>query len=140
MCLCMNPPSHPGYLPSLQDPEARACAPQIPSTSKPQRRSGAQHPCAECPRTYIDQTDRSLDHRLREHRWALKNGDLWSSALAEHAISSNHQVDPSKAMVIDTHNHIQTYCMLGSWHFQYHQSPLSRERGPLPGLYAALLT
>ena len=44
-------------------------------------------------------------------------------------------------MVIDTHNHIQTqtHCMLEPWHIQ-HQSPLSREKGTLPGLYAALLT
>ena len=42
-------------------------------------------------------------------------------------------------MVIDTHNHTQTCCMLESWHIQHHQSPLNRERGTLPGLYAALL-
>ena len=32
--------------------------------------------------------------------------------------SSNHHVDISKAMVIDTHNHTQTRCMLESWHIQ----------------------
>ena len=96
-------------------------------------------PCAKCPCTYIGQTGRSLDHRLREHRQALKNGDLRSSALAEHVFSSNHQVDLSKAMVTDTHNHTQTRCMLESWHIQHHQSPLNRKRGTLPGLYAALL-
>ena len=96
-------------------------------------------PCSECPRTYIGQTGRSLDHRLREHCQALKNGDLGSSALAEHVFSSNHQVDQSKAMVIDTHNYTQTRCMLESWHIQHHQSTLNRERGTLPGLYAALL-
>jgi len=89
-------------------------------------------PCAECPRTYIGQTGRSLDHRLCEHRGALKNGDLGSSALAEHVFSSNHRVDLSKVMVIDTHNHIQTHCMLESWHIQHHQSPLNREKGTLP--------
>ena len=91
-------------------------------------------------RTYIGQTGRSLDHRLREHRRALKNGDVGSSALAEHVFSANHQVDLSKAMVIDTHNHTQTRCMLESWHIQHHQSPLNREKGTLPGLYAALLS
>ena len=82
------------------------------------RRKGVVYsiPCAECPRTYIGQTGRSLDHRLREHRRALKNGDVGSSALAEHVFSANHQVDLSKAMVIDTHNHTQTRCMLESWH------------------------
>ena len=83
---------------------------------------------------------RSLKHRLREHRRALKNEYLGSSALAEHVFSSNHQVDLSKAMVIDTHNHTQTRCMLESWHIQHHQSPLNREKGTLSGLYAALLT
>ena len=45
--------------------------------------------CAECPRTYIGQTGRSLDHRLHEHRRALKNGDLGSSAPTEHVFSAN---------------------------------------------------
>ena len=74
------------------------------------------------------------------HCRALKNGDLGSSALAEHVFSADHQVDLSKAMVIDTYNHTQTRCMLESWHIQHHQSPLNREKGTLPGLYAALLT
>ena len=106
------------------------------------RRKGVVYsiPCAECPRTYIGQTGRSLDHRLREHRRALKNGDVGSSALAEHVFSANHQVDLSKAMVIDAHNHTQTRCMLESWHIQHHRSPLNREKGTLPGLYAALLS
>ena len=46
----------------------------------------------------------------------------------------------SPGMVIDTHNHIQPRCMLESWHIQHQQSPLTREKGTLPGLYAALLT
>ena len=87
-------------------------------------------PCAECPCTYIGQTGRSLDHRLCEHRRSLKNRDVGSSALAEHVFSANHQVDLSKAMVIDTHNHTQTRCMLESWHIQHHQSPSTGRRAP----------
>ena len=30
-------------------------------------------PCAKCPRAYIRQTGRSLDHALQEYRCALKN-------------------------------------------------------------------
>ena len=100
------------------------------------RRKGVVYsiPCAECPRTYIGQTGRSLDHRLREHRRALKNRDLGSSALAEHVFSSNHQVDLSKTMVTDTHNHTQTRCMLESWHIQHHQSPLEMKMDALPDI------
>ena len=39
-------------------------------------------------------------------------------ALPKH-VFSNHQVDLSKAMVIDTHNHTQTCCILKSWHIQH---------------------
>ena len=63
---------------------------------------------------------------------------LFASEL--HVFSSNHQVDLSKAMVIDTHNHTHTRCMLESWHIEHHQSLLNKERDTLPGLYAVLLT
>ena len=96
-------------------------------------------PCTKCPRTYIGQTGRSLDHRLREHHRALKNGDIAASAIAEHVFSSDHPVDLSKATVIDSHPHTQTRCLLESWHIQRQQAPLNRERGTLPGLYSALL-
>ena len=82
---------------------------------------------------------RSLDHRLREHCCALKSGDLAVSALAKHMFMCDHQVDLSKAMVIDTPTHTQTRCMLESWHIQYQQAPHNTDRGTLPGLYAALL-
>ena len=70
----------------------------------------------------------SLNHCLREHYWALKNGDLGSFALAEHVFSSNYQVDLSMTMVINTHTHTQTHCM-ESWHIQYQQAPFNRDRG-----------
>ena len=95
-------------------------------------------PCAECPRAYIGQTGRSLDHRLQEHRRALKNRDVAASAIAEHVFSCNHKVDLSKASVIDAHPHTQTCCMLESWHIQHHPASLNRGKGTMPGLYAAL--
>ena len=83
-------------------------------------------PCAECPRTYIGQTGKSLDLHLQEHRRALKKEDVTTSAVAEHVFEADHQVDLSKASVIDYHPHIQTCCLLESWHI--------REKGPKPGL------
>ena len=74
------------------------------------RREGVVYsiPCAQCPCTYVGQTGRSLDVRLREHRRALRNGDFASSALAEHVFSCDHQVDLSKPTMIDAHPHTQT--------------------------------
>ena len=68
-------------------------------------------PCGECPRTYIGQTGRTLDHHLAEHRRALKNGDVSASAIVEHMFPAGHQVDLMKATVIDTHPHAQTCCL-----------------------------
>ena len=76
-------------------------------------------PCAACPHTYIGKTDRSLDHWLREHH------------CAEHVFSANHQVDLSKATVIDAHPHLQARCMLESWHIQHHQMYVNRGKGTL---------
>ena len=52
---------------------------------------------------------------------------------------ARHQVDLSKASVVDYHPHAQTHCLLESWHIQRHQVPLNREKGPMPGLCATLL-
>ena len=70
---------------------------------------------------------------------AVRNGDVTASAVAEHVFTAGHQVDLSKASVIDYHPHTQTRCLIESWHIQHQQAPLNRERGPMPGLYATLL-
>ena len=46
---------------------------------------------------------RTLDHRLAEHRQALRNGDVSVSAIAEHLFAAGQQVDLSKATVIYRH-------------------------------------
>ena len=52
-------------------------------------------PCNECSRAYIGQTSRSLDHRIAEHRQALRSGNVAASALAEHVFTAGHKVDLS---------------------------------------------
>ena len=47
-------------------------------------------PCTNCPQAYIGQTGRTLTQHLKEHRRAVTNGDLATSALAEHAHSTGH--------------------------------------------------
>ena len=58
-----------------------------------------------------------------------KNGDVSTSAIAEHVFAAGHQVDLSKATVIGTHPHAQTHCLLESWHIQHKQAPLNRGKG-----------
>ena len=105
------------------------------------RRKGVVYtiPCDQCPRCYIGQTGRCLEQRLVEHRRALRKGDVLASAVAEHVFGSGHQMDLSKARVVDSHPHTQTRCLLESWHIQREQAPLNREKGTLPGLYTTVL-
>ena len=56
--------------------------PKDPVPANHRKRLGYSIPCAACPCTYLGQTGRSSDHLIQEHRWALKNEDLGSSALA----------------------------------------------------------
>ncbi len=91
------------------------------------------------PKVYIGQTGRSLKHRLKEHRHALRNGDMAVSALAEHALTAGHGVDLSKAEVLDSNTYTATRCMLESWHIQRSQNKLNREWGNLPEVCTALL-
>ena len=98
-----------------------------------------QIPCSECPKVYIGQSGRTLKQRLSEHRQALQKGDTAASALAEHVWSTGHQVNLSKAEVIDSHPFVTTRCLLESWHIQRHSNTLNREKGTLPREYTALL-
>ena len=66
----------------------------------------------------------------------LSGMGMSASALAEHVFAAGHKGDLSKAMVINTHPHADTHCLLESWHIQHEQAPLNRGKGTLPGLYA----
>ena len=76
---------------------------------------------------------------MKEHRCALRNGDVAASALAKLALVAGHGIDLSKMEVINSNPYTATRCMLKSWHIQPNENKLNRERGNLPEVYAALL-
>jgi hypothetical protein len=88
--------------------------------------------CSECPKVYIGQTGRSLKQRITEHRRAIRNGDLATSALAEHAWNTGHHFDTAAAEIIDAHPHVTTRCLLESWHIQKDDNTINREKGTPP--------
>ena len=45
-----------------------------------------------CPKVYIGQTGRMLEHRLKEHKRALTSGNVSQSAVAEHAMDESHTI------------------------------------------------
>ena len=52
-----------------------------------------------------------------------------ASALAEHVWSTDHQVNLSKAKVINSHPFATTRCLLESWHIQRHHNTLNGRKG-----------
>ena len=76
---------------------------------------------------YIAQTGRGLKQCVSEHHHALKNGDVQTSALAEHVFKTGHAVDISQSEMLDHHQHTTTLCMLETWYIQHKQAVLNRE-------------
>ena len=62
------------------------------------------------------------------HRRAIQKADVNMSALAEHAWSTGHKVDLTKARVIDGHSWITSRCLIESWHIQRHPDTLNRDK------------
>ena len=86
-----------------------------------------QIPCKDCSATYCGQTSRPLNKRITEHERYTRPAysqatDLQqSSALAQHAHASGHQIDPSSA-VNTAIKSFQTDCLLrvfNSCYFHY---------------------
>ena len=63
-------------------------------STRPEDKKGVIYevPCAECNCVYVGETGRSLEVRLKEHRYAVKT--------KVHADTNNHKVDGKAARVI----------------------------------------
>ena len=55
--------------------------------------------CTECPKF----SDSQMLYWLKEHQCALRNGDMATSTVVEHALSTGNVVDVSKLCVLDCH-------------------------------------
>ena len=58
--------------------------------------------CEDCEDTYIGQTGRTLQHRVAEDKRSLTTAVSNTSAVAEHAMERNHNIDWKGARVIDS--------------------------------------
>lgn len=76
----------------------------------------------------------------KEHRRAHRNGDVAVSALAEHALTAGHDIDLSRAEVLESNPYTATRYMLERWHIQQNDNRLNREWGNLPEVYMTLLS
>ena len=96
-------------------------------------------PCEECTGAYVGQTGRSLGQRVKEHKRALKNFDVTSSGLSEHALGSGHCVAWTKVAVVDLHPKKSNCLFLESWHIGRESCSLNRDKGSLAQQYRSLL-
>ena len=92
-------------------------------------------PCGSCDMSYIGETGRTLQLRIKEHRRALTNGDPCMSALAEHAINNHHNIAWEDAIVVDADPHMYHRRTLEAWHIPQEPNPMNRDRGLLPPVY-----
>jgi len=60
-----------------------------------------QIPCAACSASYIGQTTRRLEVRMKEHRTACEKRQVEKSATAAHCIQTGHQMDFNNVRIID---------------------------------------
>ena len=76
---------------------------RVKNSRSPQQRPGVVYriPCGTCPKVYIGQTGRTLEHRLKEHKRALTSGNVFQSAVAEHAMDESHAIKWEEAEVVD---------------------------------------
>ena len=77
-------------------------------------------------------------HQLKEHRRAVFQGYCNSSALAEHSVTSGHEIDWDGATILDYSDWHYPRLYLESWHIQQQDNTLNRESSISPLVYKGL--
>lgn len=90
-------------------------------------------PGANCDRLYIGKSG-NYERRLKEHCNDVKKETVSTNALAEHAQSSNHEIDWGKARVVATEKDFACRLYLESIMIQTNKNTLNRTDGNLPPL------
>jgi len=67
----------------------------------------------DCNKSYVGQTLRTMDRRLKEHKQAVATGETVSSALAEHSWSLHHRIAWGDTTVLHQH-HAELVSMMSS--------------------------
>ena len=81
------------------------------------KRSGVLYevPCS-CGMSYIGETKRCLETRLKEHQAATRRGEIEKSAIAEHAWNHNHPPQWEETRVLDQAAHNTTLLIKEAMH------------------------
>jgi len=118
----------------------------VKDTDPLEKRAGVvyQLPCSECESSYIGETKRPLETRLREHKAAMKRGEVLMSAVAEYAWTNQHQPLWGSARVLDIAANKTILLIKEAMHIHMAKSSssslMNRDRGiPIAGCWKPIL-
>ena len=79
-------------------------------------------PCMDCDRSYIGETCRTLNVRLKEHQRCCRNLESQKSAVAQHAIEEDDRIDWDQSTVIDREQKWHTRRLKEALHIRTHNN------------------
>ena len=96
-------------------------------------------PCQDCDKTYIGETGRTLEHRVKEHKRAYTSANSLNSAVAEYSLEHGHSIKWGGAEVVSVIQRWYHRCFVESWHIRGNKYSMNRDRGFLPEIYNSLV-
>ena len=93
--------------------------------------------CSECPASYVEETGRTLQRRVKEHKRCIANKDT-SNRIAVHHMTTNHQMDWEGATCLEFETNFNKRMFLESWHSKSDKNSINISRD-MPGAYFSLI-
>ena len=88
-------------------------------------------PSADCSKSYVGETQRKFLTRKGEHQKAVAQRQGEKSALADHAIKTNHDITWDEATILRTNSNWHQRRVLEAWEINCTKDPLNRDNGAL---------
>jgi hypothetical protein len=83
----------------------------------------------ECGKVYIGQTGRSVDTRLKQHKWHIRLEHSNKSAMAEHSIKFEHHIQFHNTSILATKSHYMDCIIMEAIEIELHSNDMNRETG-----------
>ena len=93
--------------------------------------------CAECPATYVGETGRTLDCRIKEHKRATEKKDV-ANKIAVHQTETKHRIEWEGATCMEFNGFADERMFLESWFTKCDENSINICRD-MPGAYAGLI-
>ena len=88
-------------------------------------------PCPDCSKSYVGEMQRKFITRKGEHQKSVVRQQGEKSALADHVIKTNHNIELEEATILSTNNNWHQRKILEAWEINCAKDPLNRDDGAL---------